>query len=467
MGSLGYPTSPKSPTFSKRTTLAWQTLNQILPHRDADKDYWWGLTGLQLALMVHESGYSLAKQYEALLFHYHWTVPYFGPGPNPEGRPSVWTSLLGPDGSPVEYSWKWNSAGGSHPAIRYSIEPISHLAGSHADPLNQHAAGEMIHQLADQVPGVNLEWNEHFLATLFDHDKSKYAQEAQAGAHYTSTFMLAAEFNEKSNMTFKSYFIPRKLGQDKGLITLPLWKESLAQLQAVNPAREMVYDFLENNSLGKEMVPMILAVDDVAPEKSRLKLYAQTAATSFASVCEVMTVGGQVPFTDQQIEDLRTLVAAVTGTPPDFPENEYVPRTRNYRPAAQSNFVEIPELISGYIYYFDVAPSSKRPDVKIYIPTRHIGPDDLSVAQGLVGWLQAHGRGEYGDNYLNLLEGLAEHRRLDEGKGLQTYIGVMFKKNGDLDITSYLGAEAFDPARVGGAKKLAGSRRSAVGFADY
>lgn len=157
----------------------------------------------------------------------------------------------------------------------------------------------------------------------------------------------------------------------------------------------------------------------------------------------------------------------MTRTPPDFPENEDVPRTRNYRPAAQSNFVEIPELISGYIYYFDVAPNSKRPDVMIYIPTRHIGPDDLSVTQGLVHRLQAHGRSEHCDNYLNLLEGLAEHRRLDEGKGLQTYIGLMVKKNGDLDITSCLGAEAFDPARAGGAKKLAGSRRAAVGFADY
>lgn len=70
MGSIDQ--LPK-PTKSS-TTQAWDTLSQILPSRDADKDYWWNLTGLQLAFMLDEAGYTLAEQYEALLFHYHWTV---------------------------------------------------------------------------------------------------------------------------------------------------------------------------------------------------------------------------------------------------------------------------------------------------------------------------------------------------------------------------------------------------------
>ncbi|KAI5866009.1 dimethylallyl tryptophan synthase GliD1 [Durotheca rogersii] len=444
MGSIAYPKSTGS------TTPAWETLSQILPRRDAAKNYWWDLTGLHLAILVHEAGYSLAKQYEALLFHYHWTVPYFGPGPGPKGGPAVWTSLLGPDGSPIEYSWKWNGAKGGHPAIRYSIEPISEAAGSTVDPLNQQAATEMIHRLAAQVPGVDLKWTDHFLATLFDHDKSKYAQEAAEGAHYTTTFMLAAEFDD-SGLSFKSYFIPRKLGQPKGLIPLPLWKESLAQLQPKNNARDLVYDFVETSAEGKKLVPMILAVDTVDTSKSRLKFYFQTASTSFASAREIMTAGGRVPLSAAQLEELRSLIGAVTGTPDDFPEDAHVERTRNYNPAAVDNFVELPELLSGYIYYFDMAPTSARPDVKLYVPTRHVGPDDLSVARALIAWLEKRGRAAYGQQYMNMLEGMAAHRRLDQGKGLQTYIGIMFKKNGDLDVTSYLGAEAFDPMRVASA----------------
>ncbi|RYP52137.1 hypothetical protein DL768_002687 [Monosporascus sp. mg162] len=301
----------------------------------------------------------------------------------------------------------------------------------------------MIHRLAAQVPGVNLEWTDHFLATLFDHDKSKYAQEAAAGAHCTTTFMLAAEFND-SSLSFKSYLIPRKLGQQKGLIPLPLWKESLAQLQPKNKACDLLAVIISYT---------ILAVDTVDTPKSRLKFYFQTASMSSASAREIMTVGGRVPLSKPQLEDLRSLIGAVTDTPADSPEDSHVPRTHNYNPAARDNFVELPELLSGYIYYFGMAPSSTRPDVKLYIPTRHVGPDDLSIARALIAWLEKRGRAAYGQQYMNMLEGVAQHRRLDQGKGIQTYIGVLFRKNGELNITSYLGAEAFDPTRVAGARK--------------
>jgi hypothetical protein len=46
-----------------------------------------------------------------------------------------------------------------------------------------------------------------------------------------------------------------------------------------------------------------------------------------------------------------------------------------------------------------------------------------------------------------MLESLAEHRRLGEGKGLQTYASFLLKK-GDLDVTTYLGAGAFHHGRL-------------------
>ena len=53
---------------------AWRTLSQCLPTRDLDSDYWWRLTGRHMAIIVEAAGYAIEKQYEALLFHYHWTV---------------------------------------------------------------------------------------------------------------------------------------------------------------------------------------------------------------------------------------------------------------------------------------------------------------------------------------------------------------------------------------------------------
>lgn len=53
---------------------AWTQLAQYMPPVNADQDYWWQLTGRHLASLVEAAGYPLDKQYQALVFHYHWTV---------------------------------------------------------------------------------------------------------------------------------------------------------------------------------------------------------------------------------------------------------------------------------------------------------------------------------------------------------------------------------------------------------
>ena len=55
-------------------TAAWETLAQYLPARSPDTDYWWQLTGRHLAVLAEAAGYPIDKQYEVLLFHYHWAV---------------------------------------------------------------------------------------------------------------------------------------------------------------------------------------------------------------------------------------------------------------------------------------------------------------------------------------------------------------------------------------------------------
>ena len=61
-------------TENSASTQAWRALSQYLPTRNPDSDYWWDFTGRHLAAIVEAAGYSIEKQYEALLFHYHWAV---------------------------------------------------------------------------------------------------------------------------------------------------------------------------------------------------------------------------------------------------------------------------------------------------------------------------------------------------------------------------------------------------------
>jgi len=57
-----------------QSTQAWRAVSQYLPTRNPDSDCWWRLTGRHLAAIVEAAGYPIEKQYEALLFHYHWAV---------------------------------------------------------------------------------------------------------------------------------------------------------------------------------------------------------------------------------------------------------------------------------------------------------------------------------------------------------------------------------------------------------
>ncbi|RYP07697.1 hypothetical protein DL764_002359 [Monosporascus ibericus] len=429
-------------------TQAWETLSKCLPSRDADKDYWWNLTGRHMAAMVCAAGYSAEKQLEALLYYYHWTVPYLGPSPVTNRGKSRWNSLLTVDGTPIEYSWKWNTAT-TKPDIRFTMEPMNRFTGTSLDPLNQLPSRELLYQLEKVLDTVDLTWVNYFFSAFFDHDTAKYVKEKAAGAHLVSSVSLAFEFVPKG-LSLKTYFAPRKLGQ-VGLWPLAQWEAAIRGLEPNNLGLDTLDQFLASTSEGKLLSPFMLAVDNVAPAASRMKFYFQTPRTSFHSVREIMTMGGLITGLDRQLADLRELILAVTGLPADFPEDAEMPAAdeKTYSPAAKDNFVDRPDLLSGYMYYFDIAPGARIPEIKFYTPTRHYGRDDRTLADGIVSWMEAKGRGAYGQAYLEMLESLAEHRKLSEGQGLQTYVSCLFKKNGELDITTYLAPEAYHAARHG------------------
>lgn len=59
----------------RHPTKVWLSLvKTCLPPQDRDIEFWWQLTGYHLANMVEAAGYSVERQYEVLLFHYHWIV---------------------------------------------------------------------------------------------------------------------------------------------------------------------------------------------------------------------------------------------------------------------------------------------------------------------------------------------------------------------------------------------------------
>lgn len=392
-----------------------------------------------MATLFSEAGYSLHESYEAMVFYYHVIVPRLGPRLPPNGSPE-WKSLLTVDGTPIEYSWKWNTKDGA-PDVRYTMEPIGNFAGTVLDPLNQESTLELLYQLSQVMPSIDLKWFRHFANAFFDTDKEAYA--TQTEGRLVSTLALAFEFL-KNGLSVKAYFGPKKIGQMNGPPPMDVWANAIKGAAPESATMDGVVQFCKSDLEGSLLQPFMLAIDCVKPSQSRLKLYVQTPHTSFDSVRHIMTMGGKITGVEKGLEELEELIKLVLSLPSDFGSSENLPATQGY---AVNHFAEDQHLVEGYMYYFDIAPGSPLPDIKFYLPTRRYGKDDLSIAQGLTKWMGDRGRGQYKEGYMRVLESLASHRTLEERVGLQTYVSCCFQK-GTLSMTTYMNPEIFDEQRV-------------------
>lgn len=192
----------------------------------------------------------------------------------------------------------------------------------------------------------------------------------------------------------------------------------------------------------------MIGVDNNAESsQSRIKLYTQTLRTSFAVIRKIMTLGGRIDVPETRIDDLRDLIRCALGLPADFPDDAELPPPTSRGTSSKEGFDDLSILLGGSMYYFDIAAGARAPDVKFYLLARRYASDDHSLARGVMSWMEARGRGEFCSNFISALRGIAQHRPLDKGTGIQTYISFLITPSGELDVTSYLSPEALHPAR--------------------
>ncbi|EER38497.1 dimethylallyl tryptophan synthase GliD1 [Histoplasma capsulatum H143] len=326
-------------------------------------------------------------------------------------------SLIAYDGSPLEYSWKWNTRTGE-PDIHYSWEAIG------------------------KDSAVDYLWYRQFLTEIYRPDREFYAKELEAGEPPATTLMHAVEYNKEASFGLKSYFLARKpfIGGDPA--TTQEWDDAIMKLNRgkAHPGRDALMHFLANSPEGKLMKPNVMGMDNVEPSKSRLKMYFTSANTSFKSVREIMTMGGISDISEESLQNLRSMILAVLGLPADFPEGKEISVEST---TAGQTWKDLEALCEGFIYFFDIAPTSGRPQVKFYLTTRKYGADDLTIARNLMAWMDEQGRGTNCDAYIGMLKRLAEHRGLENGKGMHGYISYQCSQKGEPDIKSYISPELY------------------------
>ena len=366
-------------------------LTQVSTGCGPDADFWWTSTGTVLGLMMQKAGYSTESLENHISFFRQSVAPAMGKSPCLNGTPHGWTSFMTDDFTPVEFSWCWKE-GKPLPAVRYAVEPIARRTGIASDPLNFHTAKELICSSKQYCSGVDLDWlKQCWMELLVSDHACKKTDNSDDG----SQIFLAWDL-QKNGASLKSYFLPNLKAKQTGQSKMQVIQKCMDRLCISQPSMTEAFTAFSSYMgcrVGEDELSVeIAAVDCVKSSSSRFKIYVRCRQTTFDSVSDIMTMSGLLDSEKMQtaIASLRELWALVLGLPADFDTTVPLP-SRGHRTA-------------GILYYFEFKPGEGLPSVKVYIPVKHYGINDLEVAKGLSKFLDARGNRLADGGYIEAMQ---------------------------------------------------------------
>jgi DMATS type aromatic prenyltransferase len=382
---------------------------------------------------MQEADYDLQDQYACLIFHLCNVVPRLGPSPERTMRNSEWKSFMTDDFSPLEYSWNWNALE-SHPTIRYSVEVASAKAGTAIDPYNRQPMIELCDQLRLNLSKADWKLFDTMRDAFYDPNTEPVIRTTKAAsASSPSSLFLAFELGEQ--IATKAYFMPVKADQHK-ISRIAVLTQAIERMRENGypcAGYEQLVQYMTTDQ-GSTLELVLVGIDCFESEESRFKVYLRSPRTSFASVCETMTLGSTLESRSGKARtNLRDLWRMTLDLDSDFSDADDLPNKRHQT--------------SGALYNFDIKlrGSSLRP--KLYIPIKHYATNDASAAYGLENYLRSRGEDAYFPNYLRALQSTSTHRSLEAHAGGQTYIGTGIRRDGSLALCSYINGEVYHPNR--------------------
>ncbi|KAG7006649.1 4-O-dimethylallyl-L-tyrosine synthase [Physcia stellaris] len=396
---------------------------------DQDADFWWKTTGTVLGLMMQKAGYSVESLQKHLSFFRRSVAPAMGRSPGADGKPQNWTSFMTDDFTPIELSWCWK-AGKALPVVRYAVEPIARTAGTGHEPLNFRATKELIRKSHSYCSDIELDWLRQCVSELLVQTETP---ETSADGDDSSQIFLAWDLQEHG-ASLKAYFLPNLRTKQTGQSKLKLMQSCMDKLCVQQPTMADAFsafsDYVRARVGEDALTVEIAAIDCVESSASRVKVYARCRQTAFDSVRDVMTMSGLLDSENMRtaIASLKELWALVLGLPADFDPSAPLPHSQH--------------RTAGILYYFEFKPGAKLPSVKVYIPVKHYGINDLEVAKGLSKFLAGRGNRFADCGYVEAMQQIFDHRELQAGSGLQTYVTAAIAGSA-LTVTAYVNPEIY------------------------
>ncbi|KAF2232243.1 aromatic prenyltransferase [Viridothelium virens] len=399
-----------------------------------DALFWLTATGIFLEKLVSYGGYSSDEQRKTFEFYRNFVVPSLGPRPTSGGHPATWKSFMTDDFTPLEFSWNWGS-GNELPErrVRFSIEAIGYQAGSSVDPWNMTTTLQLIQRLGGGMNKLDLQWFHQLAGKLlpFTDSRRSGTPEPSPVQASISTMFLAFELG-KGEPLVKVYMMPKarsfvsKRPSQQLLIDT---MEQFAQDTEWVSLGELSKD-LRKWTETKFLDPFMIAFDCVVPTKSRMKIYVRSSDTSFASVEKIMSLYEDPSTIGNGLGELRRLWEILFNEDEPFDSMRQLP--------------SVEHETSGILFYIEAHPTSRRKNVKVYLPVKHYAKNDWNTAQGLASFIRQRNscQCDLADRYLGALTQACRDRNLEETRGVQTYIACKIE-NDSLSITSYLSPDIY------------------------
>ncbi|KAI0457406.1 tryptophan dimethylallyltransferase-domain-containing protein [Xylaria acuta] len=407
---------------------AWERATSTQSCLERHANYWWNTSGYALAVLLHDAGYSYLTQARALGFFCSNIAPNLGVALD---KGTIhWPSFMTDDHTPVELSWDWHE-GHQNPTIRFSMEVVGLAAGTADDPHNETANENFAASIVNSLTEADALWFNYFYKRI---SKSHGVRES---AGHKSKLFWAFDIGA-TNITTKAYFLCAALAASSAGSNLQAITDMIRTAPQCTPEKLTAYDkfvAFHNSLSGSRLEIEMLAIDLLRPEYSRLKIYFRNRDTSFESVRQMMTLGGEAHTDGLEagLQNLRTLWNSLFSRDA---EQDSTPLLFNSHRTA------------GILYNVEFYLGSSAPRVKIYIPVRHYATTDAQIMEAVNkvvdGQSLRRGNKKPSQSYVKAIHAIFTEDSLTDGLGVHTYIGCSIKDGGQLRVVSYI-----NPSRAG------------------
>lgn len=343
----------------------WQVLGLVLGFANCDQELWWLNTAPLLGNLLNQANYDIHGQYQYLVFYHKHILPMLGPYTHPGLEPR-WMGYFNSEGHPFETSLNFQD---SKIVVRLAFEPLSPLAGTDRDPLNQFMAREFLGQLARSQPCVDLQWFNHFdseLGLSLEQARLIASKVPKLGKTQRGVGLDLRD----DGIVPKAYFYPEHKARMTGVPIARLVFNAIRKLEerkSFAPALNSLEKFLApcfetetNDYLVNTTEVFAVSIDCLVPSKSRIKLYVGETQATLARVRELWTLGGLLA--DRATLTGLSLIEVIW---------KILDMRDSKAPQMDFNFLPLG-------FYYELQQGTEHPKPQLYIPLHEKNDDTIA-----------------------------------------------------------------------------------------